>query len=311
MSENLFGIPIKYEAWNKENSLPLYIANGYEFCGIVIGKKHCITIKPKYELASLSALKKQIAKIQAIDNVPIILTLDSVSFYRKKIFIENNIPFITPKQIFLPFIGAMLTNENEIKAKTDKFVFSTQQLFLMYLYSNKKRFYVSDATKTLPFTPMTLTRAVKQLETTGLFIVTKDGVNKVIEAKYNNAELFEKAKKFLLNPVRKWGYIDKKDMTSDMIFAGETALSERTMLNSPRLITYAIWNKHFEKTKLTNELIDSERQVRLELWAYDPVLFSNKNTADSLSVALSFKDTNDERLEVAVEELIKREFEND
>ena len=51
--------------------------------------------------------------------------------------------------------------------------------------------------------------------------------------------------------------------------------------------------------------------MRLELWAYDPVLFSNKNTADSLSVALSFKDTNDERLEVAVEELIKREFEND
>lgn len=311
MLENIFGFPIKYEAWNKQNSLPLYIANAYDFCGIVIGKKHCITIKPRGELTTLSALKKQIAKIQVLDNVPVILNLDSISFYRRKSFIENNIPFITPKQVFLPFAGTMLTNENENKAETDKFVFSTQQLFLMYLYSNRKRFYVSDAAKALPFTPMTLTRAVRQLEATDLFIVTKDGVNKVIEAKYNRAELFKKAKKFLLNPVHKWGYIDKKDVTSDMIFSGETVLSERTMLNPPRLLTYAIWNKRFDKTKLTNELIDSEKQVRLELWAYDPKLFSNERTADSLSVALSFKDNCDERLEEAVEKLIEREFAND
>lgn len=311
MLENVFGIPIKYEAWNKQRSLPLYIAEGYDFCGIVIGEKHCITIKPRGELATLSALKKQIAKIQELDNVPIVLELDAVSFYRRKSLIENNIPFVTPKQVFLPFIGTMLTNENETKEKIDKFVFSTQQLFLMYLYSNKKKFYVSAATEVLPFTPMTLTRAVKQLEATGLFFVTKDGVNKVIEAKYNRAELFEKAKIFLLNPVRKWGYIDKNNITSDMVLAGESALSKSTMLNPPRLITYAIWNKNFDKTKLTNELIDPETQVRLELWAYNPKLFSSENTADRLSVALSFEDNNDERLEEAVEELIEREFEND
>ena len=36
----------------------------------------------------------------------------------------------------------------------------------------------------LPFTAMTLTRAVKQLETTDLFLVAKDGVNKFIESKF-------------------------------------------------------------------------------------------------------------------------------
>ena len=83
------------------------------------------------------------------------------------------------------------------------------------------------------------------------------------------------------------------------------------MLNAPRLITYAIWNKCFDKEKLTNELIDFEKQVRLELWAYDPKLFSDEDTADCLSVALSFEDNHDERLDEAVEELIEREFEND
>ena len=36
----------------------------------------------------------------------------------------------------------------------------------------------------LPFTAMTLTRAVKRLETTDLFLVAKDGVNKFIESKF-------------------------------------------------------------------------------------------------------------------------------
>lgn len=311
MRDNLFGLPIQYEPWNKESYLPLYIANNYEFFGLVIGKRHCIVIKPKEELATLPALKKQIAKIQEIDHEPVVLDLDSVTFYRRNSLVENNIPFITPKQIFLPFIGTMLTNDNEIEIKSDKFVVSTQQLFLFYMYNNKKRFYVSDAINVLPFTSMTLTRAVKQLESTNMFFVTKDGVRKVIEAKYTRKELFEKAKPFLLSPVRKWGYIDKKDVTEDMVFAGETALSKKTMLNLPKLITYAIWSKNFDQRKLTDELVDTQKQVRLELWSYNPKQFSKYNTADNLSVALSFTNINDERLEEAVEQLIKEVFEND
>ena len=59
-------------------------------------------IKPKEELATLQALKKQIAKIQETDRVPVVLELRTVSSYRRKSLIENNIPFITGKQVFLP-----------------------------------------------------------------------------------------------------------------------------------------------------------------------------------------------------------------
>ena len=245
-----------------------------------------------------------------MDRVPVVLELRTVSFYRRKSLIENQIPFVTEKQAFLPFIGTMLTDEKEPKKQVEKFVFSTQQLFLLYLYSKKKRLYVSEAAKKFPFTAMTLTRAVKQLEATSLFLVTKDGVNKVIESKYERLELFEKAKRYLSTPVRKTGYIDKSQVTFDMVYAGETALTEKTMLNPSRIVTYAVSDKDFDKKLLTDELIDPEKQVRLELWAYDPKMFSNENTADNLSVALSFGDTADERMEEAVEELTKGELEN-
>lgn len=311
MIKSIFGFSIKYEEWSGQSSLPFYIASGYYFSTMYIGDKRCIAIKPKADLATIPSLKKQIKEIQKIDNVPVILELDAISFYRRKSFIENSIPFLTSKQAFLPFIGTMLTNENEHNENIEKFVFSTQQLFLLYLYSRQNKFYVANATQILPFTAMTLTRAVKQLATTDLFIITKDGVNRVIESKYDRTELFEKAKKYLQNPIRKWGYIDKKDITSNMVFAGETVLSEKTMLNPTRLVTYATWSKNFDNRKLTSELLDPQMQVRLELWAYEPRLFSSDNTADSLSVALSFEGNHDERIEEAVEELKNMEFEND
>lgn len=73
---------------------------------------------------------------------------------------------------------------------------------------------------------MTLTRAVKQLETTDLFLVAKDGVNKFIESKYKRDELFEKQSIFD-DSCSKTGYIDKTQVTENMVFAGETALSEK------------------------------------------------------------------------------------
>ena len=300
MFTSVFGIPIKYEAWNHQDSLPVYIAGSYDFHTAYIGNRRCIMLAPTEELATLPALKKQITKIQQIDNVPVAFELASVSNYRRKSLIENNIPFITDKQVFLPFIGTMLSDEKEPQKLTGKFVYSTQQLFLFYLYSKKKRLYISEAGKVLPFTAMTLTRAVKQLEATDLFLVAKDGVNKFIESKYKRDELFEKAKVYLTTPVRKTGYIDKTQVTENMVFAGETALSEKTMLNPSRVVTYAISEKDYDKTLLTDELIDPDKQIRLELWAYNPKQFSEDNSADDISVVLSFTDTNDERIEEAV-----------
>ena len=78
------------------------------------------------------------------------------------------------------------------------------------------------------------------------------------------------------------------------------------MLNPSRVITYAICEKDYDKTLLIEELIDPDKQVRLELWVYNPKQFSEDNSADDISVILSFGDTNDERIEEAIDELQER-----
>lgn len=308
MIDNIFGLSIRYEPWDKKSILPLYIVSNYQFYTAYIENIRCIVIIPIEELPTLPSLKKQIQKIRVIDDVPVVLYSKTISFYRRKSLLENHLPFITDKQTFLPFIGALLVDEKEPEKIKDKFVYSTQLLFLAYMYNHEKKVYVSDLSKSLPFSAMTLSRAVKQLEMTDLFLVYKDGVNKVIESKYSHKELFEHIQHYLLTPVRQVGYMNKSLVTDYMVLAGETALSEMSMLNPSRLRTYAVYEKDFDKTQLIDELIDPEVQVKVEIWAYDPQLFTHTNIADTLSIVLSLKENKDERIEEVLEDILEKEL---
>lgn len=308
MINNIFGLSIRYEPWDKKSILPLYIVSNYQFFTAYIENIRCIVIIPIEELPTLPSLKKQIQKIRVIDDVPVVLYSKTISFYRRKSLLENHIPFITDKQTFLPFIGTLLVDEKESEKIKDKFVYSTQLLFLAYMYNHEKKVYVSDLSKRLPFSAMTLSRAVKQLEMTDLFLVYKDGVNKVIESKYSHKELFERIQHYLLTPVRQVGYMDQSLVTDYMVIAGESALSEMSMLNSSRLRTYAVYEKDFDKTQFIDELIDPEVQVKVEIWAYDPQLFTHTNIADTLSIVLSLKENKDERIEEVLEDILEKEL---
>ena len=305
MIDHIFGLSIRYEPWDNKSILPLYIVNSYQFYTAYIENIRCIMIIPIDELPTLPSLKKQIQKIRVIDDVPIVLYSKTISFYRRKSLLENHIPFMTDKQVFLPFIGTLLVDEKETEKIKDKFVYSTQLLFLAYMYNHEKKVYVSDLSKSLPFSAMTLSRAVKQLDMTDLFLVYKDGVNKVIESKYSYKELFERIQYYLLTPVRQVGYMDQSLVTDFMVLAGESALSEMSMLNPSRIRTYAVYEKDFDKTQLIDELIDPDVQVKVEIWAYDPQLFSHTNIADTLSIVLSLKENKDERIEKILEDILK------
>ena len=42
MLTSVFGLSIKYEAWNHQASLPVYIAGSYDFHTAYIGNRRCI-----------------------------------------------------------------------------------------------------------------------------------------------------------------------------------------------------------------------------------------------------------------------------
>lgn len=267
MKTDVFGLTINYKSWDKKQALPLYVAGNYEIDEAIVSNNRFIVMSPIGDLPTLPAMKKHIEKIQKIDDVPVAFYLKNLSDFRRKGMLESNIPFMTEKQVFLPFIGTLLMEEKNNALYKEKFMFSTQQLFLMYLYNRQNKLYVANVGKKLPYSAMTLSRAVKQLEASDLFLVYKDGVNKVIESKYDRRELFERAKPFLLDPVRKYGYIEKSRIDENMVLASESALAKNSMLNPSKLITYAIDEQKMDINQMENELVDPNKQIRLNYGA--------------------------------------------
>ena len=307
---DILGLTINFKKWNKEKQLPLFILNDYLIQKAIINDIECLSLTPKGDIPTLPAFKKQLSIIREIENVPIFLQLNAISSFRKRNLLENKIPFILKdKMAYLPFMTTYLTNTQYEDKSIEKISLATQLLFTWILYQNANKYYVSDAVKSLGFSNMTLTRAYRQLCTTELFKEHKDGRKIFLTTSLSKVDLFNKMKAYLQPTFYSQGYILKKEITKDMILAGEFAFSQHTHLNPPKLKTYAIEKKHSKNIKLQRECHSYDEQVELQIWKYNPLLFSpNSKNIDVISLILSLLGKEDERLDIEIENLLKKIF---
>ena len=206
-------------------------------------------------------------------------------------------------------MATYLTNTYHEETTVEKLALASQLLFTWILYQNTNKYYISDAVKSLGFSNMTLTRAYRQLCATQLLEEHKDGRKIFLTKKLSKVELFNKMKPYLQSPFYTQGYILKKEITKDMIPASEFAFSQHTHLNPPKLKTYAIEKKHSKNIKLQRECYSYDEQVELQIWKYNPLIFSpNQKKIDVISLILSLLGKEDARLDIEIENLLKKIF---
>ena len=310
--EKILGVKVSRNIWDKNNSVTYYLSGRYGIEKVLINQCPCLFIRPLNGLDAILSIKKHIKKLQETENIPVVLELDNISHHRMQSFIEEKIPFVVSgKLLYLPFIGAYIQERfSSVAKQIEKIQPSTQLLLFYFIYNNAKPLYANLTIEKLGFSAMTITRAVRQLEQTGLVAVTKNGVNKIIASDLTSQELFVKAKPYLINPIQKKVYIAKSDLNMYMAKAGILALSEMTMLNPSLLDTYAIESRYASELKISDELIDEQNQVELELWKYDPLLFGSNGCVDLLSLSMALSDETDERVELLIEESLNKLWED-
>lgn len=308
--ESVLGIKVSYQLWSHTDKLPYYLLDRYEFQQATLESVKTLFLYPKGELDQLASVRKQITAIQKIEPIPVVIILKNISKSRLQYMVSAHIPFIIPdKQIYLPFMGIALQNKFYAEiVQTERLQPSSQVLFFYYLYQNKQNLFMSDISKRLGFSGMTITRAVRQLEQTSFFTTEKKGVQKILTGKYMGRELYDKMYPYLLSPIQKVIYVNKQVSLPSMPIAGTTALSQMSMINSSDSPCYAISGKKCSFTG-TDVLIDAFAQVRVELWKYDPDILAENGVVDPLSLAMTQKDESDERIEEAVEVLLNKVWE--
>ena len=187
------------------------------------------------------------------------------------------------------------------------------QLFLtQILYLNSKRVKIggeqelstSQAAKDLELTPTSISRASRQLEEMGLLHIRKVGVQRIMQSEDSPKTLFQKAGDKLLNPIKRTVYIPKELVGTELLESGYSALAEYSILNAPNVRRYASERISQWKDVMTNSLQNSQVQVAVEMWRYNPRKLSTRNIVDELSLALALREDADERVEEAVEEML-------
>jgi NADPH-dependent 7-cyano-7-deazaguanine reductase QueF-like protein len=303
---------ITIKPWIKKNNFPVFLRDTYNFYEVTILGTRCILIEAVDEMPNIYQLQKHIKQIKNLTDRQIVLFYKDITRYRRKSLIENRIAFVIEDgQMYLPFLGLDLKKVKEHVEEAKGFTAPAQIAYLYFLYHKEEVVNTTDFAKKLGFNKMTASRALNDLYHANLITYEIGGMTGRSKEykRIKDPDYFLRGRNYLKTPVRKIIYTKTRPL--DALTAGMEALSELSMINPPGHPIMAI-----DRNKLNNEqvevvnnkdLIKDTKLVELELWDYDPGLFSNNGHVDLLSLYASLKEETDERVRQALEEVLRGE----
>ena len=296
-----------------KNNLPIFLRENYNFYEVTILGTKCILIETVDEMPNVDKLQKHINQIKNLTDRQVVLFYKDITRYRRKSLIENRIAFVIEDgQMYLPFLGLDLKKvQEDIKEEAKGFTTPAQVAYLYFFYNKDEIVNTTDFAKKLGFNIMTASRALNDLYRANLInyeIGGMTGRSKEYK-RIPDPDYFLRGRDYLKTPVRKIIYSKTKPLGA--LTAGMDALAELSMINPPGHPIMAIDRNKLNKEQIevveNKDLIKDSKLVELELWDYDPGLFSNNAHVDLLSLYASLKEETDERVEQALEEILRGE----
>ena len=212
---------------NKEvyKKLPLVYRGRYDIFTVETNGALWMAIHPKDDVG-LVMLRRDRAGVEKMTGLNCAIFLDRTTFYIKEKMMEEGIPFVIEgKQVFLPFIGYLLSKENERElAPVHLISFLTQKMLLMAIYERWNEVKVSDVAKRIGVSTKSASRCFDELEYLNIDVLGMKGKSRVINIPDDRKQLWQQIERVLRNPVirrfvlREDMKIEKKASSSDCTF---------------------------------------------------------------------------------------------
>ncbi|MBU3602608.1 hypothetical protein [Polynucleobacter sp. AM-25C3] len=311
-------------AWEKGVQLPRYIAQTYDMSKARLAGIEVLLMSNKDGAQALPALLKQRALIQNEAGVPVIWVGDTLQAYARKEMVARRMPFIIPfKQAYLPPLGVEF-QERALATRVDvkeKLHVATQVFLINTLLGNlPDALNPKEIAMCLGYSLMTMTRIKSELMEHGWLDLDAHRRGQLWRLTIEEDELWKAIKPYLQSPVRKRLWIRNPNLHIEGLpLAGLSALAEQTMLGEPPNIVRAIgeldWRKlerELDADQVVPEAIDGS--LELEVWRYTPQRIKTLNTkekdinngiVDPYSLFLSLEAMDDDRVQVALKELLR------
>ena len=308
MGSNL-GILIKLTTCDSSfvKQFPLFIAGMYKFYTGEINGQAVLFLKwlSDTTLAPGSFSKHERIIKQYCQN-PIVFVFDSIPSYNKSRMASHGINFIVPgSQIHLPelFIILSKNKKEQTKEVSKKLSPSAQTVLLYYLYGSKNDFSLTEIQDALNMPYPTVCKAVELLRRLDL-CETVGYRNKSVHFEDDKAKLLDRAMEFMSSPVKNVVYSDKTPQGS--CISGIDALAEFTMINGQSERKQVAVSYEDYKKMDGYSSIDQFLPIHIELWSYNPHMFSSNGFVDKISLYLSLRENHDERIQHELNKMIQQ-----
>lgn len=288
--------------------LPLVYRGRYDIFKVETNSLLWIAIRPKSE-TGLVMLRKDRARVEKAAGLNCALFLDRATFYIKEKLMEEGIPFaIEGRQVYLPFIGYLLSNANDRElAPVHLISFLTQKLLFVAIYERWNEVKVSDVAERLGVSRMSVSRCFDELEYLNIDVLSMKGKSRVISISGDLKQFWNQNAEMLRNPVIR-RYVLSEDIGLGKK-AGISALCEYSLLSDNNYPTYAVTKKEIKDSgvKMARQAGTSEEIgcVVLELGYF--IDLDGKGMQDPLSVALSMteEEREDARVGISINEMLE------
>lgn len=294
--------------FSAEERLPFFLRELYQFISVEVSGKSCVLLFLISGMIDTSKIQKHFTALSKYTNAHPVLVLSTIRSTQRKRLLENRIAFIVPgTQLYLPFVSMDFREQYPAAIEGNAMFTAIAQAVYVFLFYRARQFWgVFDIAEKIHVSAMSVSRALRCLETAG--VVKKYGATtRVKYQRIDKADFYIKAQRYLSTPVSKVVYIEEKNLPQMKFLAGEEALAGKTMLSHPARKTFAIDKISFRsipKENIMQECVVEGHCVRLEVWKYDPGLFATNGFVDELSLLLSFKEAQDERIGIESERLL-------
>jgi len=309
------GLPANLRPWARAKKLPYYLQEAFATRELDLhGHTILLAQDQRRHKPKLGELRKQVENLRTAAQLPVVYVTDTLASYERKRLIDQRVPFLVPgNQLYLPDLGIDL-REYFLQPKPDAGVAlspATQAVLIAMLLTKPWRddWVLADMVTRLGYTPMTLTRVLRELTATGLATVKRHGRERHLHTDKQPIELWEGLRQQLRTPVKRSMWVQGGErQTAGLRLAGLAALAKLTQLADPPWPIYAIGPTEWRTAKASVQLLPQPTDgcSEWQLWSYSPKLLPNARTVDPLSLTLTLQQEADERVQMALDELRKR-----
>lgn len=311
--EETLGITVSPVRWRGRGRVPFFLQDRYAFYEVRILETACVLmVDSGKEEQSPATIHKHMAQVQACTDGGLIYVRDRMTAYNRKRLIAQKVPFVIPgKQMYLPMLGIDLREHfRKLHSEISKFSPAAQTVLLYWLLTETREAVTpSVMAERLSYTAMTMSRAFDELEAADLGEFTTRGRKRCVIFTDQKRELWSKAQLLLRSPVKKRSYVRLLGELPAGARAGLTALAHYTMLDEPAKPVLAVttreWMTFRQRDNVALVPSHEPEACEIEIWSYDPHLFAKNGLVDRLSLYLSLKDNQDERVEGALRQMME------